>query len=139
MKRNEEGQKITLNTDPARGGMWDDVKYGQGFHGNSARCVENHCLSQSMSENAVSYWVHGCILGLEMIVMKDTEEGKTIGELLKEGKTKLLGNYLDTLALKGTPHRKLMRRVREYGDDCRRQGQQEAQKAMTDALGLTHN
>lgn len=62
--------------------MWDDIKIGDGDPGNCACGVGGYDGSYSISSNQASYWITGGPLDIGMRVMRDTQDGKDIGQCL---------------------------------------------------------
>lgn len=62
--------------------MWDDIKIGDGDPGNCACGVGGYDGSYSISSNPASYWITGGPLDIGMRVMRDTQDGKDIGQYL---------------------------------------------------------
>lgn len=84
--------------------MWDDIKIGDGDTGITTISMfqinGNNLEYVSMSQNSVCYRISKCILDTGMTVMKNTEEGKKIAELIKLGDEQNLQDYFDSLILK---------------------------------------
>ena len=56
--------------------MLDDVIIGEGNRGNSAILIGRIEGKHSISENSQSYWIRDIILDGEIVIFKDTKEGK---------------------------------------------------------------
>ncbi len=85
--------------------MWNDLVIGTGDKGNSAIHLFAIKGEHSISENRVSYWISGSTLLLNldigMVIFKDTEEGKQLGQMIenKEGLDKIR-DFLEGIVLK---------------------------------------
>lgn len=99
--------------------FWDDITIGSGNRQNSATLVrqlyENgpfkpgvheggEKLKLWISHNSTSYWVDSAYLKIEMIIFKDTVEGKKLTEMLNDGTAdKTISEWMDKLAIKNSP------------------------------------
>ncbi len=67
--------------------MSNDVIVGTGRYGCSAIKVFKIPGKHNISENSVSFWVHDVYLGLNLVLFKDTEEGKQLSKMIEDEKT----------------------------------------------------
>lgn len=121
--------------------MWDDIVIGEpkGTKPNSAMKIfgispgDKH----SISDNAISYWVSDCIMGLGCTIYKDTQVGKMITELImnKVGLEKLQ-DYIDTAILKRVNVRLLKQKIKESQEDYFNRGKEAKIREIRGTLGL---
>lgn len=64
--------------------MWNNTIIGEGNYGNSAVHIFNIEGDHRISQNEVSYWIHGLYLGGELRIFKNTEEGRLLTQKIKE-------------------------------------------------------
>ena len=67
--------------------MSNDVIVGIGNYGYSAISVFKIPGKHNISENSVSFWVHDVYLGLNLVLFKNTEEGKQLSKMIEDEKT----------------------------------------------------
>ena len=80
--------------------MWENFIIGKGTKGNSAMLVFEIAGNHSISQNSVSYWISGCILGLSGTIFKDTKEGKCLTNLiLSKAPLEKIMNYVNRVAI----------------------------------------
>lgn len=117
--------------------MWDDVIIGEGRRGCSATKVFAIKGDHSISENSTSYWISGLFLGLGMTVFKDTEEGATLGQLIKEGvHIDSFKPWLDQLVLDRVSRGRLKAAITNAITDAYRRGSDDRVKKIKAALGV---
>lgn len=81
--------------------MWDDIIIGKGEKGNSAIKVFKIEGLKIISENSVSYWIHGAFLDTGLTIMKDTPEGGRLTKMIELKKSaKEIVEYIDSLVIK---------------------------------------
>lgn len=67
--------------------MSNDVIVGTGRYGCLAITVFKIPGKHNISENSVSFWVHDVYLGLNLVLFKNTEEGKQLSKMIENEKT----------------------------------------------------
>jgi hypothetical protein len=81
--------------------MFDDIKIGEGKHGNSWTKYLKHDAGRFISHNDVSYLCHDIFGSLGIIIMKDTTEGINLKELLvNQTSIEKINMYLLEIVLK---------------------------------------
>lgn len=85
--------------------MWSDVKIGDvSKMGNVSHGIWKASESEhNISENRTSYWITGALdLRIGMTIMKDTEEGKWLFDLLREvpQREEAIIDFIDRTAFK---------------------------------------
>jgi hypothetical protein len=116
--------------------MMDDIKIGKGEHGYSAIHVFRIKGDHNISENRVSFWVHNLILGLEIVVMKETKEGKRLQAMVDAQKplSQIL-NYLDTLVIRHVKTEILKKKIRQSNKESFKLGMETKAKQLRKMLG----
>lgn len=65
----------------------NEVIIGEGSYGCTAVRVFDIEGKHHISENNVSYWIHDVYLEMDMVIFKNTEEGKTLTNMIKAKNT----------------------------------------------------
>lgn len=117
--------------------MWDDVVVGNGNKGNSAMSVFGIPGEHSISENAVSFWIYGCIFGIGMTIFKDTAEGKLLQSSIKLGTpAEKINDWLDEVVLRNADSTI----IKEHSSRCIKNSFQDGKaaklKEIREALGF---
>lgn len=119
--------------------MWDDIIIGKSKLSHqicSAVKVFNISVD-NISENQESYWISDCILGFGMKVYKDTVEGETITQLIKDDASESeIQNFLDGLILSKVSVSKLKTKIKNEMEKWYDEGKKAKQEEIKDVLGI---
>jgi len=116
--------------------MWNDVKIGEGNHGNSAIRVFT-VTKGNISENHVSYWISDCMCYMGMVIMKNTVHGQKITKMISDGIVdERLQDYLDTILLKNVSPAQLKVRIQQALDDAYDKGKEMKADEIRRVLGI---
>lgn len=119
--------------------MWDiSIKqYPEETLGGTASIVPS---CPFMSENRVSYWVDEMDLGLGIKISKNTPEGRTIAEMLKQviagASNEDLAQYLQMLELEYATTTQIFNALKNSYKQGFEDGQAKVQKDIRGALGF---
>lgn len=117
--------------------MWDDVVIGKGKKGNSAIKVFSIPMLESVSENAVSYWIRPAYLDFGMIIMKDTAEGRELEKILKQDVDNLfVRKWIEDVFIKNVDPMLLKKGIERALDNAYLDGKRAKAKKICEALYL---
>lgn len=121
--------------------MTDDIelKIGVGDPGNMATRLPGMVSCRaSISANARSYWAHRCLLDVELIIMKDSEEGKYLCELIEAEPFNPVevDDYLDEIVHLNITTKDLKTAIRQRGQNMLEAGRNEARADMRRSMGV---
>lgn len=99
--------------------MWNDVVIGKGEKGCSAMKVFAIPGEHSISQNSVSFWISGCLLGAGVTIFKNTADGKALQALIEAG-TALdeIQEWLDCLVLRNLDPKKLRQLIERSNEEA---------------------
>jgi hypothetical protein len=116
---------------------WDDVIIGEGSKLNTAIAVFSIKGDHGISENQVSYWISGCILGIGMTIFKDTDVGQDLSKLIAdEVDTSDILKWLDIIALEHISAEVLLKKIENYGLDMFAKGEESKMLNIRRTLGI---
>ena len=116
---------------------WDFVIIGEGDKGNTAIHVFDIKGKHSISENSVSYWISNLMFGAGMTIFKDTEEGKYLTEMIKNGnKLKTIVRYLNAVLIQHMSIVDIEQGIENLKNDAYELGKEDMKKEFRKLLGL---
>ena len=116
--------------------MWDDVIIGKGPVTHSAVLVDIEG-DHNISQNNVSFWISGLVLGIEAVIYKDTPEGQQLQKMIGEKKPiKKITSYLDSVVLQHIKPGKLKERIHNFGHEMYLRGQHDKAAQIRLALNV---
>ena len=118
--------------------MWDDIIIGNGTKGTSACKVFDIEGDHSISQNKVSFWISDCFLGTGMTIFKDTVEGQTLENMIKNkvGLTRI-DKWIDELVIKKMKPKDLINRIKQSNVEYFESGKEAKSKEILKVLGLS--
>lgn len=90
-----------------------------------------------ISQNSVSYWIHGAYLGIDLRVAKDTKEAEKIKQLLSAQEAdEKIHEYLEALVIEHAGSKLLKARIEDALDDAFNRGRRHQAGEVRRALML---
>ena len=118
--------------------MWNDLQIGERANITGATNIES--IDVGISENSKEYWISDNsdnFLDIGMRISKDTKEGKRLGELIKEGNINKIKAFLARIICDNLSTGKLIKAIKKSNKKYFEKGEEQAQKEMRRALGIT--
>lgn len=117
--------------------MFHDVIVGEGRTGNSATIVVDLPGRAHVSQNTKCYWCVDVYLGLSLTIFKDTEEGRALAIMLKDGEpAEDVLAWLQLVLLENAEAHLIRVAVRDAIDAAKEEGKDKKAKEMREVLGL---
>ena len=111
--------------------MWEDFVIGKGTKGCSAVKVFEIAGDHGVSQNSVSYWVSGCVLGLSGTIFKDTREGKCITNMIRiNAQPEKILNYINKVAINNVSIEHLMDCIKQAELNAYEKGRRKSKREL---------
>lgn len=126
--------------------MWNDITIGTPDRKKrvcSATIIHGLNTRHEFSENQESYWVSEGFLGAGLTIFKDTDEGKHLGELIKDCMESslhpdIIDNWLYEVTVKHMPFKKLRDLSERALDEAYKKGRKDRGTEIRNALGIDY-
>jgi hypothetical protein len=117
--------------------MWNSVVIGEGNKGCSAVHLFKIAGEHGISHNNVSYWIHDCMLGFDLTVFKNTDEGKTITEFVeREYNSKVIYKYCNSILLKYVEYEQAQTQIEHALNAAYNRGKTDKIQEILNVLGI---
>ena len=118
--------------------MWNDLQIGERANITGATNIES-IDDVDISENSKEYWIDSGdnFLNIGMRVAKETKEGERLGGLIEEGNTNKIKSFLARIVCDNLSTGDLIKAIKKSNKKYFEKGEEQAQKEMRRALGIT--
>lgn len=111
--------------------MWEDFVIGKGAKGCSAVKVFEIAGDHGVSQNSVSYWISGCVLGFSGTIFKDTREGKCITNMIRiNAQPEKILNYINKVAINNVSIEHLMDCIKQAELNAYEKGRRKSKREL---------
>lgn len=113
-----------------------DIIIGKGNYGHTAIKVFD-IDHDNISQNNVSYWVHNCIFDCDLVIFKNTNEGKKLTNLIKKNVSSMEFNkFLDSIVLKKINIENVYTAIKNISDESYELGKRNKITEIKDVLNI---
>jgi hypothetical protein len=118
--------------------MFDKIKIGEGNYGNMAVRISHEI--DFISQNNVSYWCDDKLLNVEIIIMKNSKEGKKLTEMLNKSLVDVnsIRKYILENVLKNIDISYFEEKIIELKEESFEEGVRNNQQKLREILGIIY-
>ena len=117
--------------------MDGDVIIGDGDSGNSTTRIFDIERNDKIYHNSACFTSHDCILGLDVVIFKNTSQGKLLQEMIAEKKSlEEINDYIDLIILRNVDLKFLRVKIKETEKNCFKKGMKAKQRQFRLLLGF---
>lgn len=118
--------------------MFDEIEIGSISKKNAIITVAVYGTDGNVLESIYDYYICNSILflGIDMVISKDTEEGRRLKELIDIGDIDITKSFLERTLCKNCPAGQLIKAIKKSQNIHLEEGKKEAKREIRQALGL---